>query len=130
VCLTASIAVIPWLRTAFRGFIIGLWISGNLHRFASYTGAKTDHLEIDGDRVDWVVSERKYRLEMIAVQAGGGQLLGPTRVEMGKRVDETLDAKIDVRLSTLAGKLLFEGQGRHAGLEVNGDIQRLLEMGG
>jgi hypothetical protein len=129
VCLTASIAVIPWLRSAFRGFIIGLWISGTLVRFASYTGVNTDRLEIGGDYVDWVVSDRKHRLEMHAVQAGGGRLLGPTRVEMGVRVDETLDAKLDVRLSTLAGIVLFEGQGRNAGLEVNGDIQRLLEMG-
>ena len=45
VCLTASIAVIPWLRSAFRGFIIGLWILGTLVRFASYTGANTDSLE-------------------------------------------------------------------------------------
>ncbi len=26
VCLTASIALIPWLGSAFRGFIVGLWI--------------------------------------------------------------------------------------------------------
>jgi hypothetical protein len=128
VCLTASIAVIPWLRSAFRGFIIGLWISGILHCFASYTGAKTDHLEIGNDRVEWAVSDRKYRLEMRTVQAAGGCLMGPTRDEMGKRVDETLDAKIEVRLSSLTGGVLFEGQGRNAGLEVNGDIRRLVDM--
>ena len=129
VCITASVAIIPWLRSSFRGFIIGLWIPDHLYRFATYTGAKIDRLEISGDKVDWTVSDRKYRLEMRAVLTGGGQLLGPTRIEMGKRVDETLNGRIDVKLSTLQGKVLFESQGRHAGLEVNGDIHRLMKMG-
>jgi hypothetical protein len=24
-CLTASVAIIPWLRSAFSGFVVGLW---------------------------------------------------------------------------------------------------------
>lgn len=126
VCLTASIAMIPWLRSAFRGFIIGLWQDGVLQRFATYTGARTEHLSLEDNRVEWVVADRQRRLEMQAIQAGGGLIYGPTRHDMGKRVDETLDAVLHVRLSTLAGDVLFEGTGRHAGLEINGDIPRLL----
>ncbi len=40
--ITISVATIPWLRTSFRGFIIGLWHDRKLYRFATYTGA-TDH---------------------------------------------------------------------------------------
>ena len=127
VCLTASIAIIPWLRTSFRGFIIGLWMDGALHRFATYTGARTERLELQDQRVVWVVSDRKLRLELEAVQAGGGLLYGPTRQDMGKRVDETLDATIHVRLCQRSGPVLFEGTGHHAGLEINGDIPRLLK---
>jgi hypothetical protein len=47
---------------------------------------------------------------------------------MGKRVDETLNATVDVRLSTSAGQTLFSGRGRHAGLEVHGELERLLRM--
>jgi tocopherol cyclase len=32
-----------------------------------------------------------------------------------------------VRLETLQGKVIFEGVGRHAGLEVMGDLPRLLK---
>lgn len=39
-CLTASIAMIPWLGSAFRGFLVGLWLDGELIRFTTYTGAK------------------------------------------------------------------------------------------
>ncbi|MCB0022532.1 MAG: hypothetical protein KDD91_05820, partial [Caldilinea sp.] len=44
VSLTASVARIPWLGTAFRGFIVGLLCDGTLYRFASYTGAVIDRL--------------------------------------------------------------------------------------
>jgi hypothetical protein len=45
---------------------------------------------------------------------------------MGKRVAETLQAEVHVRLLRRDGSLLFEGTGRHAGLEVHGDLPRLL----
>ena len=54
VCLTASIAMIPWLGSAFRGFIVGLWIDRQLYRFATYTGAKTDLIEITDREVIWI----------------------------------------------------------------------------
>lgn len=127
VCLTASIAIIPWLRTSFRGFIIGLWQNSRLYRFATYTGARTERLELRDNRITWVVADRHMRLELEAEQADGGLIYGPTRHDMGKRVDETLDAVIHVRLSQRDGRLLFEGLGRHAGLEINGDIPRLLK---
>jgi len=52
-------------------------------------------------------------------------LLGPTTIEMGKRVEETLDATVSLRLTEKSGQLLFEGLGKYAGLEVNGDLPRL-----
>jgi len=64
--LTASVAVIPWLGSAFRGFIIGLWHQDRLYRFATYTGAKTETLNITDDRVTWIIRDRRYRLEMVA----------------------------------------------------------------
>jgi hypothetical protein len=126
--LTASVAVIPWLGSAFRGLIIGLWHAGQLYRFATYNGARVEHLEIADEHVDWVVSRGDLRLELHALRVEGGLLLGPTRHEMGKRVNETLKASIEVRLTSKAGKTIFQGNGRCAGLEVHGDIEKLLKM--
>ena len=128
VCLTASVAIIPWIGRAFPGFIIGLWRAGHLYRFATYTGARIEKLRVSDDQVLWAVRNRQHRLEMTATRAAGGLLLGPTREDMGKRVNETLSAAVDVRLSTLAGATLFAGQGRHAGLEAHGDLARLLAL--
>jgi hypothetical protein len=126
-CLTASIAIIPWLRTSFRGMIIGLWLDGKLYRFATYTGARSEKLELKENHLTWVVTNGDLRLELNAVQATGGLIYGPTLHDMGKRVDESLDGSLRVRLTGRGGKLIFEGDGRHAGFEINGDLPRLLE---
>lgn len=129
--ITASIAVIPWIGSAFRGFIIGLWHDGVLHRFATYTGARVEKLAVAEDEVHWVVRDRRRRLEMIARRTQAGLLRGPSKSDMGLRVPETLQGTIAVRLSDLAGgneQIVFEDSGRNGGLEVAGDIPRLLGM--
>ncbi len=126
-CITASVAIIPWMGSAFRGFIVGLWLDGKLYRFATYSGARLESLKILDEHVEWVLRDARYRLHLTASRAQGGLLRGPTRLDMGQRVLETLNATVSVRLETLQGKVIFEGVGRHAGLEVMGDLPRLLQ---
>jgi len=128
ISLTASVAIIPWVGRAFRGFIVGLWMDGELYRFATYTGARIEQLELGQDTIDWVIRDRRYRLSMHVRRVEGSIILGPTRQDMNMRVDESISASLEVRLETLQGRVIFEGVGSHAGLEVQGDIQRLLRM--
>jgi hypothetical protein len=128
--LTASIATIPWLGISFRGFIIGAWYEGALYRFATYTGAHIERLTIEEDEVHAVITDRSHRLEISARSAAGGVLRGPTGSDMAGRVPESLQATVRVRLSALerdGTRLIFEGSGRNAGLEVVGEISRLFE---
>lgn len=125
-CITASVAMIPWMRHSFRGFIVGLWLDGELYRFATYTGAVIESLTLSDDQVSWVLRNRQHRLSLTAQRVQGGLLRGPTRLDMGKRVLETLNASVQVQLTTVQGALIFEGNGAHAGLEVVGDIPQLL----
>jgi len=126
--LTASVAVIPWLGSAFRGFIIGLWHQDRLYRFATYTGAKIERLEITDDWVNWIVQDRRYRLEMTASRAEGGLLHGPTRAQMLQRVEENMSATVDIQLSTRNDEVIFDSLGRNTAMEVHGDLDRLLAM--
>ena len=126
---TASIAVIPLLGFSLRGLIVGLWHGGELHRFATYTGAQIDELTITDEEVQATISNSDHRLEIAARRAKGGVLRGPTGFDMGGRVPESLRATVTVRLSALgpAGShQLFEGTGRNAGLEVVGEVSKLL----
>jgi len=130
-CLTASIAIIPWLGSVFPGFIVGLWHDGQLYRFATYTGAHTNVLDISANQVHWEVSNRNYSLEMIASRAEGGLLIAPTPSGMDRRIAETLDARVAVRLSRRGpggNEIIFEDEGRNAGLEAVGDLERLCQM--
>mgnify|MGYP005843888493 CR=1 FL=1 len=130
-CLTASIAVTPLIGFWIPGFIVALWHEGALHRFATYTGARVEKLTVSEHEVMWVMRDAAKRLEISAQRADSSLLPGPNRVEMGKRVPETLKATIRVCLSsmkqdTVTGTL-FEGEGRCAGLEVAGDLGQLLK---
>lgn len=132
ISLTGSIAIIPWTRTAFPGFIIGLWLDEQLYRFATYTGAKIERLLVTDRTIDWVVVDKRYRLEMFVTQGAEsefGLLKGPDTFEMGKRVAETLSATVRATLTERrGGRVLFEGTGRYAGLEVHEVEARLLKM--
>ena len=71
----------------------------------------------------------KHRLEIIASRGEAGILAGPSTVDMGKRVAESLTATATVRLSRLDGGRdvpLFVGNGRFAGLEVHNVEEELL----
>jgi hypothetical protein len=126
--LTASVAIIPWVRRSFPGFIVGLWHQGALFRFATYTGASIEALEVTEAQVIWAVRTRQYRLEMVATRTEGSLLQAPTTTAMNRRIGETLNATVDVTLSELArgkARTLFSGLGHHAGLEVIGALDQL-----
>lgn len=125
--LTASIAITPMLGGWFPGFIAAVWHNGALYRFTTYTGARTERLEIAEHSVLWVMRGLKHRLEVFATRTQSSDLPGPTRHAMEMRVPETLNASIRVCLSSLDNTQvpLFESEGLCAGLEVAGDVQRL-----
>jgi hypothetical protein len=134
VSLVASIAVIPWRRTQFRGFIVGVRMPGPdgqpvLFRFATYTHARTTSLTVDDDHVRWSLRSRSgMTLDLTAERRRGGLLHAPVRTEMHRRVEETLDARIQVTLSDHEGRLLLDDFGEVGGLEVHGDLATLLAM--
>lgn len=145
--LSASIAIIPTMpkggvasaldavarktlrreASSFRGFIVGLWRDGALHAFATWNGARTEELRIDDAHVRWTLRNATERLELKTERVAGGLLHAPLRTQMHRRVEESIDARLEVRLTSLAdGRVLFDDVGSCGGLEVFGDLARLL----
>jgi len=123
--LTLSLAVIPWGPAAFEGFIVGLLLEGNLHRFATYTGARIEKKTVNENDVSLVFKDHKKRLEVFARRIGGGQLKAPTVTQMDRRISETLSSEIEVILSERKNgtwQKVFEDHGYYVGLEVVGDL--------
>ncbi|MDZ4768756.1 MAG: tocopherol cyclase family protein [Chloroflexota bacterium] len=122
----ASVAITPFISLWFPGFLAGLWHDRTFYRFATYTGARTEMLTITEAAVTWVVGDRARRLEVYATRAEASLLPGPNRADMGTRVPETLKASIHIRLTERAGGVIFDDTGECAGLEVAGDVDKLL----
>lgn len=128
--LTASTAVIPWRKTTFVGFIVGLFCDGILHRFATYTGARIERLVVTDKHVEWSMQDRRLRLTLRAARERGGLLHAPVRTEMHRRVDETMLSQVEVTLAEAVGKqrVLLQDTGHAAALEVHGDVERLIKL--
>ena len=128
VSLMISVAVIPWLGRSFGGFIIGLLHDSKIHRFATYNGSKIESLDLLDHEVRLVVANRSHRLRVTAERTGGGLLQAPTHSAMDRRIIETLNARMHVVFEDLSGAVIFEGSGKHAGLETEGDLAKLVDM--
>lgn len=127
VCLTAAVAIIPWLTGAFRGFIIGFLIDGELHRFTTYTASVLERLELSDTHLHLAIRNRTHRLEVDARKTDGATLYAPYEKQMIARVAETMTSEADVRLTRLSDdRVIFEGCGQHACLEAQGDLARVL----
>ena len=122
--LIASVANIPWLGSSFIGYIVGFWFQNKLYRFATYTGAKMK-AKLDGNHIRLAFKDSKNRLEIEAIKSGTGTLISPIQGEMTGKINESLQAIINVRFFE-KDKLIFEGSGRNAGLEAAGDVDILL----
>ena len=127
--LMVSLANIPWLGKTFDGFLIGLWHDGLLYRLTTYTGARiTTFRYAKGNLLMHVIS-KKYRLEIEVSASRGVELRSPVQGEMLGRLAESLSAETYIRLYRLnKGKdqLLFNGTGRHTGLEIAGKLPSAL----
>jgi hypothetical protein len=128
VCLTASVARIPWMGGAFTGFIAGLLVGGELYRFATYTGAKLTAFESGAGSASFTIANPRRELEVACYGATTAPLVAPSFGAMTARADEALGASVRVTLRERRGggaPVLFEGIGGHAGVEVMNDADEL-----
>jgi tocopherol cyclase len=123
--LMASVAHIPWLGSAFVGFISGFWLEGRLFRFATYTGARK-RLLVHDDTVEVNFKNPRTELRILAHKAEGVALISPLSGGMTGKVNESLQASIEVALFE-RGHRIFEGTGTSAGLEVAGDLSLIVD---
>jgi len=125
-CLLFSIARIPWLGRSFPGFFAVLLEGGRIHRFASYTGARLTRFVVAGREVQADIQGRHSTLSLSGLRSHEGVLMAPVDGAMDRRIGESIDARVAVRLKDPAGRVLFEGRGECAGLEIVGDPALLM----
>lgn len=121
-----SVAKIPWLFSSFTGFLSAFNYKGKQYVFATYTGAKIIKAEVTPEEVSISLSQGKMKLDFTIIRAETGDLIAPYVMNGLTKVTESLSSKIHLRLSS-DDKTIFEGNGSHCGLDINGiDITKLL----
>jgi tocopherol cyclase len=125
--LMCSIATIPYLGKYFTGFLGFFYLKGKLYRFATYTHAHLEQLKLEEDAAQFTIREHRFSLEIRATRRSSGVLKAPQKGEMERRISESIDAEVHVKLMDRKGTVLFEGTGLSAGLEIVGNRAELME---
>ncbi|MEM6722650.1 MAG: tocopherol cyclase family protein [Bacteroidota bacterium] len=125
ISLMASVAKIPWLGSSFIGFLAGFLLDDTLFRFTTYTGAKLIHKKLEREHLELAFQQKQHQLAIIAHKGNTEELVAPTNVGMTGKVDESMSARLSVQFKE-GGKLLYEGDGIAAGLEIGGNYSELL----
>lgn len=120
-----SVARIPWIRRTFTGFLGFIHHNGKTITFATYTGAKISKLEYSQNTVDITLKTDKNVLEIFGKKNRNGILKAPVFGEMDRNIHEGIDAIVKIRVTSLEGKLIYEGEGVNAGLEMVGNLSEL-----
>jgi hypothetical protein len=127
ISLKCSVAKIPWMGSAFIGFIAGLWWKDRLIRFTTYNRSRLIRSHADFENVNIILENPKYRLTIHVIRDHPTALASPILGLMDGRIEETMNAIIHVQLKDKkSGKILLEEKGNHAGLEVAGRIEEIL----
>ncbi len=115
----------PWLGSSFTGFLAVLSHGGHVYTFTTYTKAKIKSPQVHDKGVEILLEDKQYRMLIKASRDKTGHLKAPVSGAMDRRIAESLDARVDLLLTHQDGKLILEGTGMHAGLELVGEVEGL-----
>jgi tocopherol cyclase len=127
--LMFSLANIPWMGSHFPGFLCAARLSeGGKQRqvqvWATWNGSRIDALRADDSTVSLVIAGKDERLSLELGRRRGGLLLAPVAGAMERRIAESIDSTMSVRLER-KGKLVYEALAPKAGLETVGNLAEL-----
>ncbi len=124
--LMFSVASIPWLGSSFRGFLCTLLLKGKLYTFTTWTNAS---VAVSIEKVKKIVtvtfSDRHHQMSIVGHPAPGGNLASPIGGAMTGKINESLQAELEVSLSK-NGREVYRGIAGWAGLEVSENAAAML----
>lgn len=115
--LMFSRAAIPFLGMHFQGLIANLVAGGREYRFATYNLTRVVRAEIGEGTVSYELRRGRLRLAIDARSDRAIGLPSPREGRMVETIKEGLSGVVAARL-TRGKRLLFAGEGIHAGIEI------------
>ena len=108
------------------GFIAGVLIDETLIEFTTYNGSKLLKSSIDNEKVELILENKKFRLNITALRKKATELASPIMGYMDGRIEESLTSEIEVMLFDKKNKkIILNDIGKNSGLEVAGKVEEL-----
>jgi len=125
--VSISLATIPWKKSQFSGYIVGVQHKDILYRFAPYRRSKITNINFEENSLEWHLKNGDTEVQFIIERGSRSSLLyAPDKTNMVPKVAEYLDGKINCRL-IIDGKTVIEDQTDKAALEIIGNTDTLIE---
>lgn len=122
-----SVARIPWLTGDFTGFIAGFYDGEKLIRFTTYNGCHLLFNRINEGGIHVAIDHPQYTLEVRARKEKGTLLASPIHGFMNGRIEESMNALLEVQLHDKRGNILHHSMGIHSGLEIAGKVELIVK---
>lgn len=113
-----SWARIPFLKTAFKGFICHVFIGDRHFRFATYTGARCTLLKQSAHAAHIRLSKGKICLDIKVEMGRPSTLRAPIQGEMRAQIKEGLTGTLDFELTSPADDVHVQAHSERAGIEI------------
>lgn len=127
ISVKVSVAKIPYMGYSFVGFITGVWLGDLLIQFTTYNRSVLRKSTIDTEKVELVMENKKFRLEILVRREAATALASPIMGLMDGRIEESMNSRIEVCLiDRKTGKSILNDVGRNCGLEVAGKIEEII----
>lgn len=116
-----SVANIPWLGKSFTGFLGFFHHQQKNYNFATYRPSRLKLEFLDSTRLAIHIKDRKHRIQLEVKSNTKGLLNAPVQGAMDRRIPESIDAEIKLRVWDKKGNLIAKDSTQIAGLEMVGD---------
>jgi tocopherol cyclase len=120
-----SAGKVLWSGIEFNGFICSLLCEGKTYVFSTYSLARVTHYSLKENLISIEIKSVNYTLKIQAEGSKGGLLRAPIEGAMKRAVYETIHASMKIQFSTRKGKIIYEGTGKQAGFETEGQPEKL-----
>ena len=125
--VSISLATIPWKKSQFSGYIVGVQYKETLYRFTPYRRSKITHINFDGNSLEWYLKNDGMEVQFNLERGTKSSLLyAPDKTNMVPKVAEYLDGKINCKL-IIDGECILDDQSDKAALEIIGDTNTLIK---
>lgn len=126
-----SVARVPWMGSAFNGFLCTASLGGEKKLFTTWNGSRIVQLEAREDFILCRIERSRSRNAVESVtlrmqRSRGGLLRAPVQGLLSRRIAEAVDAGLEVEYRAGPGAAVYRAASSLAGLETAGDISILL----